>query len=202
VNRRTRNRLVIVGIGLLFFGPVLLAVLMQSPWWHYEPERTVNRGELVDPPLPFALADLRSLGRSAAPTATGTWTMLYRVPSPCDARCLEDITGLRQIHIAAGRHRAELDAVLLADDAPEETALRAWLDIYPEFGVRVVDDEALRERLDRAQGRPEAGGEGGFAFVLDPDQNLILAYPPRFNPANMNKDLKRLLKWSGQERGS
>lgn len=202
MTRRARNRLVIVGIALLFFGPVVLAVLMQSPWWDYRPGHTVNRGQLVEPPLPFALSGLRSLGGGGETAGPGAWTMLYRLPENCGERCLEDITGLRQIHIAAGRHRAELQPVLVSDAVPADRDLRSWLDIYPEFGVRVIENDALRRQLDRAQGAAAAGGDTGYAFVLDPEQNLILAYPPRFNPANMNKDLKRLLKWSGQERGS
>ena len=36
-------------------------------------------------------------------------------------------------------------------------------------------------------------------YVLDPMHNVILAYGDETNPNNINKDLKRLLKWSKQD---
>ena len=39
-------------------------------------------------------------------------------------------------------------------------------------------------------------------YVLDPMHNVILAYGDEINPNYINKDLKRLLKWSKQDAGS
>jgi cytochrome oxidase Cu insertion factor (SCO1/SenC/PrrC family) len=183
-----KNRLVVIAIFVLFFTPVMLAVLMQSRWWQFTPESTVNRGELVQPPVSIELA----LGEAPS------WSLLYPFSGRCEDACEDDITGLRQIHRAAGRHREDLAVVLLGLDGIDPATRQQLLDIYPEF--RLLDDSAGtgRQALDLALERLGAGGQDADrrGYVVDPAGNLILAYPPSFNPSDMNKDLKRLLRGS------
>lgn len=187
-----KNRLVLVTIFALFFIPVIAAVLMQSRWWQFTPQHTVNRGTLVQPPVPIALS---GTGPGGAP---GTWSLLYPLAGGCTNRCQEDITGLRQIHRAAGRHREDLDVVVLGLDGFDPATRDRLLEIYAEFRLVEDPDGAGRRALELALERlgEDRSGARGRGYVVDPDGNLILAYPPHFNPSDMNKDLRRLLKGS------
>ena len=191
----SRQQITLLGIFALFFGPVILVMLMRSSWWQYQPANLKNEGYLVTPPVHLALN--RSQG------IDGKWLILYVLDQPCDQACIDHVTALRQIHRASGRDRDHLAVVLLVTD-PVDTGLWSRLEsIYPEF--KLVTDAATTasETLAIANTRvaDDAGGSGSIhTYVLDPMLNVILAYGADSNPNDIHKDLRRLLKWSDQEK--
>ena len=191
----SRQQITLLGIFALFFGPVILVMLMRSSWWQYQPANLKNEGYLVTPPVHLALN--RSQG------IDGKWLILYVLDQPCDQACIDHVTALRQIHRASGRDRDHLAVVLLVTD-PVDTGLWSRLEsIYPEF--KLVTDAATTasETLAIANTRvaDDTGGSGSIhTYVLDPMLNVILAYGAKTNPNGVHKDLKRLLKWSDQEK--
>mgnify|MGYP000497117354 CR=1 FL=1 len=57
----SRQQLTLLGIFALFFGPVLLVMLMRSSWWQYQPNELKNRGHLVQPAIPLSLAKMQNI---------------------------------------------------------------------------------------------------------------------------------------------
>ena len=51
----SRQQITLLGIFALFFGPVILVMLMRSSWWQYQPANLKNEGYLVTPPVHLAL---------------------------------------------------------------------------------------------------------------------------------------------------
>ncbi|NRB70663.1 MAG: hypothetical protein HRU51_01965 [Xanthomonadales bacterium] len=203
---RNRNRLVIVGIFVLFLVPLLAAITLERAG--YEPENTVNRGLLVDPPVPLPLAERVLLdGQAAAEQTRGRWTLLHLIrQAGCDAACQARVTELRQVHIAAGRYQNEVQ-VLLVSETPDEALLSG---IYERF-LMLANPAAAREpevalldtAITAAAARSGAATDNwsaldGTTFIVDPEGNLMLRYAPGYNPSDLNKDLKKLLKWSGR----
>ncbi len=190
----SRQQLTLLGIFALFFGPLLLVILMRSSWWQYQPSGLKNHGHLVQPPVHLALNQAQNID--------GKWLILYVLDRPCDQGCIESVTALRQIHRAAGRNGEHL-AIVLLSDTQTEPALRSRLEeIYPEFHF-VVDAqhtalktlETINENLATARADPD----DTHTYILDPMLNVILAYPTGADPTDIHKDLKRLLKWSDKE---
>lgn len=190
----SRQQLTLIGIFALFFGPVLLVMLMRSSWWQYQPAALKNHGYLVQPPVHLSLEQIGDVD--------GKWLILYVLDQPCEQRCIDKVTALRQIHRASGRNSEHLGVALLGNTT-KDSELRARLDaVYPEFRYPVDSGNTALESLKNINmdlARDNANSDNIHTYVLDPMRNVILAYQPDADPSDIHKDLKRLLKWSDKE---
>jgi len=191
----SRQQITLLGIFALFFGPVILVMLMRSSWWQYQPDNLKNEGYLVTPPVHLALNHAQGID--------GKWLILYVLDQPCDQACIDHATALRQIHRAAGRDRDHLAVALLVTDPVDPELWSRLESIYPEF--KLVTDVATTTSETLAIANTRVADETGdsssiHTYVLDPMLNVILAYGANTNPNGIHKDLKRLLKWSDQEK--
>lgn len=191
----SRQQLTLIGIFALFMGPVLLVVLMRSSMWQYQPAGLKNLGHLIQPPVTLPLDHTQDID--------GKWLILHVLDQTCDQKCIENVTALRQIHRAAGRNGEHL-AIVLLSETPLGSALRVRLEsIYPEFDFFVDSaNTALRTlaTINSNVSHTIADSNSIRTYILDPMQNVILAYGADASPNDLHKDLKRLLKWSDQER--
>lgn len=190
----SRQQLTLIGIFALFFGPVILVMMMRSSWWQYQPANLKNEGYLVTPPTQLVLSPNEEFGKK--------WLILHVLDRPCEKACIDHVTALRQIHRATGRNQDHLGIVLLGKEA-EDSDLQSRLEvIYPAF-IQLSDPEnlALPVLADINSKLADKSGESRLiqTYILDPMLNVILAYEVGSNPNNIHKDLKRLLKWSDQE---
>jgi hypothetical protein len=190
----SRQQFTLLGIFALFFGPLLLVMLMRSSWWQYQPSGLKNNGHLVQPPVHLSLNEAQGI--------EGKWLILYVLDQSCDQACTESVTALRQIHRAAGRNGEHL-AIVLLSNTQLEPALRTRLEaIYPEFNFVVNPDHTALNTLESINtdiATEPMESDNIHTYVLDPMLNVILAYRASAEPADIHKDLKRLLKWSNQE---
>lgn len=191
----SRQQITLLGIFALFLGPVILVILMRSSWWQYQPANLKNQGHLVTPPVHLALDQAQGID--------GKWLILYVLDQPCDQECIDHVTTLRQIHKASGRDRDHLAIVLLSTGGVEPEMRPKLESIYPEFRL-VTDVGTVAAETLAAVNTGVANNTGDTSpihtYVLDPMLNVILAYGANTNPNGIHKDLKRLLKWSDQEK--
>ena len=190
----SRQQLTLLGIFALFFGPLLLVMMMRSSWWQYQPSGLKNQGLLVQPPVTLSLNQTEAIDDK--------WLILYVLDQPCDQGCIENVTALRQIHRAAGRNGEHL-AIALLSRTRTDPALRSRLEeIYPEFNFMVDSSQTALSTLETINsGITAANPEPDeiHTYILDPMLNVVLAYPSSADPTDIHKDLKRLLKWADQE---
>ena len=190
----SRQQLTLLGIFALFFGPLLLVMMMRSSWWQYQPGGLKNQGLLVQPPVTLLLNQTEAIDDK--------WLILYVLDQPCDQGCIENVTALRQIHRAAGRNAEHL-AIALLSSSRTDPALRSRLEeIYPAFNFMVDTDQTALSTLEIINSGITAANPASdeiHTYILDPMLNVILAYPSSADPTDIHKDLKRLLKWADQE---
>lgn len=187
----SRQQLTLLGIFALFFGPLLLVMLMRSSWWQYQPSGLKNKGHLVQPPVHLSLDQTQGM--------EGKWLILYELDQPCEQVCIENVTALRQIHRAVGRHAEHLAVVLLGSNETEP-GLRSRLEaIYPGFNLVTDDDQAALSALELINTGLTPNANDIHTYILDPMHNVVLAYRNNAEPTDIHKDLKRLLKWSDKE---
>lgn len=193
----TRQKVTLIGIFALFFGPLILVMLMRSSWWQYQPANLKNRGHLVQPPVQLILE------QNQAQEVEGKWLILYVLAQPCEEACIDHATTLRQIHKASGREREHLAVALLGPGDVEPGLWPKLESIYPEF-ILLTDTTASMSETLAAVNTMVAENTGDTSsihtYVLDPMLNVILAYGANTNANGIHKDLKRLLKWSDQEK--
>lgn len=198
----TKNRLMLVSIALLFFVPLAVAMLMQSDWWGYQPAQTTNRGLLVDPPVTLNIDSLAVQHEASVHPGRTPWTLVMPIPAVCDQSCVDAVSGLRQIHRAAGRHQQDLSIALISRTALAAQEVARLNSIYPEFRLLSADalvPDALITDVLKAAGAQVTQPFSGHAMILDPASKLILVYPPPLRATDINKDLKRLFKYSGED---
>lgn len=190
----SRQQFTLIGIFALFMGPVLLVVLMRSSWWQYQPSGMKNQGYLVQPPLHISIEQTES--------TKDKWLILYVLDQPCEQVCIDNVTAIRQIHRAAGRHAGQLAIALLSETQIESTLRSKLVSVYPEFNFIEKPTESVFTALSTVNDAMMLEGpdsNNARTYILDPMLNLILAYGADTNPGDLHKDLKRLLKWSDQE---
>ena len=190
----SRQQYTLLGIFALFLGPVILVMLMRSPWWQYQPAGLKNHGHLVQPAVLLPADEFQDLDQK--------WIILYVIDQPCEQACIEQVTSLRQIHKAAGRNREQL-AILMLSQAPVQATLKSRFDsIYTQFDWFSGDETTTLGVLETINEKVfvNSGDSSTHTYILDPNRNVILAYGANNDPNDIHKDLKRLLKWSDQER--
>ncbi len=197
-NVKKNNRITLVILAVLFATPVLLAMLMHSQWWQYRPGATRNIGELMQPPVaiegwPDTSSDL------AIDSTPPIWTLLVTSDNGCSNRCQEQLTWLRQIRIAQGRHADQVNIQLSPfNDLPgdQQAAVANISDaIY-------ITNSHERNRLQQAIAElavPVTNSDI-TTYLIDPAGFIILRYSQSSEPGGIRKDLSRLLTWSNKAR--
>lgn len=192
----TQGRRTFLLLAALFFGPLIGAWIY---FFTVEPgsfDTTVNKGELIDPPIPVSVnvnVDLNSY--EDEDLVRRAWTLVFVAPGNCDSNCQEALFKLRQIRLSLGRRMERVSGLLLTTSTPSE----AFNDVLAEqhnglTQLPVNDAERIRDALQGLYGA-QVELLNQF-YIIDPLGNLMMMYPPSVDPSDVMHDLKRLLKVS------
>lgn len=194
--RRRRQRSVLLSIAALFFVPLGLAFYLFYGHPGLRPGETVNHGELLQPPrpLPGLALPLFGAGRTKPTFLLHKWTLLYVGPGVCGERCRAALYETRQVRTALDRNMDRVQRVFLATGACCDAAFLH--DEHPDLiTVRATAAAApLLAALPRIDGI--APLDAGRVYLVDPDGNLMMTYPPDANPKGMLEDMQRVLQLS------
>ena len=175
---------------------LLLLVVCAAPviasyvtFYFIKPEGRINYGELVDvKPLPDAALTLLDGRPATLAEYRGKWLLLTLDGGVCAEACVKKLYNMRQVRTAQGKDRDRIErAWLITDDAPLSTMTMREYD-----GTRMlrIRDAGLLRAF------PAAGNPADHIYLVDPLGNLVLRFPKAEDPAQMKKDLDRLLKYS------
>ncbi|MEM1412507.1 MAG: hypothetical protein AAGH19_09115 [Pseudomonadota bacterium] len=196
MNTRNRNRLILVALFVLFLIPLVAAILLQPEQLGEDPLITVNRGDLVTPPVPMNPAGLAVRSEAGPAALERRWLLVHPIIDGCDARCESVITDLRQVHIGTGRYQDKVAVLLLATETLPASEAERLSAIYERLVIATDPTGGTRTALLAAN--KGIAPASGTTFVADPEGNLMLHYAPGYARGDLNKDLKKLLKWSGR----
>jgi len=163
-----KSKIQLLLIVLAFLLPAVLALLLQTRWFHWDPGSTRNRGELIQPVIQLGADPLLADGRR--------WSVLYRMPAVCDSGCLRRFGLLARIREAQGK---DMDRVQMLAWPAAELPQAPWVVWQPDAGNQA--------KLALA--------EGGV-LLIDPLGNAMLRFDPNADPTDVRKDLAHLLRWS------
>ncbi len=187
---RPRNGLTMLALvaGLLALPFAVAAGLYLFGW---QPARTANHGQLVDPPRPLPASGLLTPEGQALATADlgGKWLLLLNGSGPCDAGCGDRVDEMRRIQVALNKDMGRLRRVVLSDH-PNDAALATARSLQPDLVIATVPDGWLTG----------ATGAAGYRLhIVDPQGRRIMDYPPEVAARDVRADLERLLKfaWTG-----
>ena len=197
--RKKRQPWLLLILFLIFLVPMILA------WLLYEEgdkgiSKTVNRGQLIQPPIAMSQLALKDLEGQAydQKSLRGKWLMLYISPTPqCQEDCQKKLYFMRQIQIATGKDMDRIQRVMLT--LPKQKP-------DPHLEQLLQTDFAGTTHLLIAQKDFQKGMQSsatttlamtqGYLYLVDPLGNIMMGYPMAANPSDIFKDLRKLLKVS------
>lgn len=154
-----------------------------------------NYGELVVPVRKLEWPPLETLDGERLSGGFGRkWTFLLFAGESCDAPCRNNIYYMRQIRTLLGRDSGRLQNVLVTA-RPVDADLREFLREYPAFKVIENYRDPMLYRQFELEGLEPVGGSARL-YLVDPDQNLMMHFPPENDEYKVLDDLKKLLKLS------
>lgn len=166
----------------IFFGPFLIAALAKYYGWFAITE-TVNYGTLVKPAVLLSDQTLTVSNKDKSVRLRDKWSLLLFIPDDCDTDCLKSVREVEAIHLLLNRdiQRVQLLAVNKNDVEPG---------LYRND---LIQDEALKTIQQEIT---KAGQSLSGSYLIDPKGFMVLTYPQVLDGKKLQKDLKRLLKYS------
>ena len=186
-----RGRAILLLIALTAVVPFLVA-------WYYAQhpeliEKTSNYGTLVVPvqtlPQDRLLAQPFS-DPQRVEEVKGRWVLLQVTHDGCGAVCKDALHRTHQGWLMLNKEMLRVRRVLLVKDA--KTASQATIQ-QDDALVPAGTDAGVLKTLEAALGGPVPEGA---IFLVDPLMNVALWYAPSFDPYQLVKDIKHLLKAS------
>jgi cytochrome oxidase Cu insertion factor (SCO1/SenC/PrrC family) len=192
-----RNRLILVLLVVVAAAP--LAYSWYLKWSGWQPEQTVNFGELIRParPLPDATLDVTGAGTKSLGEFRGKWLMLTFAIGHCDEACAGNLYKMRQTHVAQGKYQERIRRLLVViepDARHRPDTLRAD-DAELSIGQMPRNAmAALAKELATGDGTPLDGLNR--IYLVDPIGNFMMTYRVDADPTGIRKDLARLMRAS------
>jgi cytochrome oxidase Cu insertion factor (SCO1/SenC/PrrC family) len=197
-----RQRRLLIGLALIFFGPLGVSFYLYYGHGSWHPGGRVNAGDLIEPPrpLPSLALPLQSSGETDSDFLRRKWTLLYVQQGSCAEHCRTSLYATRQVRLALDRDMDRVQRVFIADgDCCDFQFLREQ---HPDLiAVRMNPAAAPLLALLPHRGLDNASADANGAnaehiYLIDPLGNLMMSYAPDAKPKGMLEDMKRLLRLS------
>jgi hypothetical protein len=187
-----KNRITILAIFGLSIVPFAIAWLLAQ-----NPENVklgTNHGELISPPLPTKADDFTGYDAFSSQNLQelrGHWLMINIVAeSQCSEPCEEGLYKTQQISLMMGKDIARIRRVAMVYQAGQQPFSKQWQD--DARLLKVVPATRLADAIRMQAGDTPPGG----LWIMDPLGNLMMRYPPGYDPYKVRDDLSKLLRIS------
>ena len=194
-DKTNNNRLVFLALLSLTVVPFALAwIVMQNPSIIIGGQ--INYGNLVTPPRPIAATELIALdefSKTYFDEFKGRWVFVHvATEQGCLSECLDSLYKTKQIRIMLNKELSRIRRLIVVNPKVSESDAKPWWKDDP-YLLRMRPGGDLITGMEKILGQsiPQ-----GTVFLMDPIGNLMMWYPPGFDPYAVKKDIKRLLKVS------
>ncbi|MEZ9159735.1 hypothetical protein BCU90_02590 [Vibrio lentus] len=177
--RRSKGRLMLIGLILIFALPAIIAKTVLEQHWYTA--GVTNSGELVEPRV-----TLEDVGITL-PVAEEGWLVGYIAPTECESLCEQQLHYLNQSYLALGKNKERVTAVVFV---AEGVSLKGTIN-KPDLEFLAGGDQL------RAEFAPAS------IVIIDPLGQLVMEYKSVSEPSQlvsqskgMIHDLRKLLKLS------
>jgi cytochrome oxidase Cu insertion factor (SCO1/SenC/PrrC family) len=176
-----RSRLVLLLIAAMFLSSFGIAAFLRFTGW--QPAHSKNFGELLQPPRDLSGQQLlRADGQAYAWNPQANLWRIVVVPSAdCDRACVSMIDTLRRIWETEGRQADRVDVLWFGTVPAGAPTFRRLVPMQPNAALSVALPEA-------------ASREAIPVYLIDPSGFLVMHYRAGFAPADLHKDLGKLIK--------
>jgi hypothetical protein len=156
------------------------------------PGATVNYGELLEvKPLIGTALNQADQTIFRMRQLRGTWVLMMVDSGKCDEQCQKKLYYMRQVRLTQHKEKDRVERLWLIDDGEIPAA-----EILRDFDGMVVINAKGSDLLSEI---PAVASQHDHIYLIDPIGNLMMRFPKNPDPAQMAKDIKRLLKVSQLE---
>ncbi len=193
MDKKTQSRSYLVGLFIVFFGPLFFAM-----WLFYVPNswlssNTQNHGTLIQPAKPLDDLSLTTLDGDNwdKQQFMGKWTLLYIGDEDCDLYCEASLFKMRQVRLTLGRDSQRVQRKYLGiDHDKNKKQINAVLERYPKMQISWFNFDKVSNALSLYDLQKYS------IYLIDPLGNIMMQYSKDATSKGVKKDLKRLLKVS------
>lgn len=189
-----RGRRILLLFMLVTLLPTMAAGILY--WSGWQPQgRNLSFGELLDPVRPLPELALHSADGSVKSFSAlrGKWLLVMVTDRPCYEGCRGTLHAMQQIRLAQGEHMRRVERVLIAGPR-RRNELTQLASEFPGMQIYTSDGRALSVLAKTMAAADQKIAEQ--LFIVDPQGNLVMRYPPAANASGVSKDLARLLRLS------
>ena len=166
----------------IFFGPFLIAALAKYYGW-FAVSETVNYGTLVKPAVLLSDQTLTVSNKDKNIRLRDKWSLLLFIPDDCDSECLKSVREVEAIHLLLNRDIQRVQLLAVNKNDVEPGLYRN--DLKQDKALQAIQQEIAN-----------AGQSLSGSYLIDPKGFMVLTYPQVLDGKKLQKDLKRLLKYS------
>lgn len=177
---KTKSRLSIIAIFLLFFTPVIITILLNSNLINFKPTQLKNNGNLIQPAVKFPFQRVNE---------ENIWTLVYFTSERCQEKCLKGLELIHKVRLTRG-HKMKKVKLLLVNLESDTFEMPESLSHIERIGVKVNSDQM--QVLQELSTTSLTANEG--LFILAPEGFLMMSYAENFTPQHVIKDLSLLLR--------
>ena len=184
-NKIKKGKLSLILLAAFFALPYLVVFIYQA-----YPELSIktgmsNKGHLFSP-----VNSLEQVATDELNALKGKWTIIYISDESCDQECFNQHYTMRQVRLASGKRRYQIQRLNLVISDKIDTAYQELLKQFPNekqimlnFNMKILqqfDDLSVEEQT-------------GKIYLMDPFLNIVLRYPEQTNPKDLLHDINKLI---------
>ena len=176
---KTKNKLSIIAISLLFITPVIVAIVLTTSGYKGS---TKNFGDLIIPPI--KITDKKSLKPFEE-----YWTVVYQHSGSCQDDCMKMLDTLYRIRLTKGHKMKKVKLLVLYPHTDD-------IIIPNQYNSIEKQSYKLSDKLSTllTELSPQSLGKGKGLYILAPEGFLMMSYTHDFEPRDVIKDLGLLLR--------
>ena len=189
VNKKLRARLVLLGVASMFMIPILVSWYLVFFTDFKKEDGGTQKGEIISPVIPLGELEVYDMKNGAFSSINEKWTLVFFVDSECNQFCEDKLYQVRQIRLALGKDRDQVDRLLVS------RKVQSWEKFSDVFnGQKYIDPQSksyvgLIKKFDDYPGFDRRG-----TYLVDPFGFLMMKYKTDANPMGTIKDIERLIK--------
>jgi hypothetical protein len=182
MHAKTKNKLSLIAIVLLFIAPVIVAIVMNSSMMKYSPESFKNKGDFIQPPI--KITDKESLK-----SFEEYWTVVYQHSGNCDDNCKKMLDTMYRIRLTNGHKMKKVKLLVLY---PEGSTIEVPEQYNSIETQSYKTSDALNNILVSLSDKSLGNNLG--LYLLAPEGFLMMSYAKDFEPEYVIDDLGLLLR--------
>ena len=159
-------------------------------------EKGTNQGILITPPVITETNEFSGFDAFSTKNMKelkGHWVLLNVLPNKdCNTVCQKAMHNTKQLRLMMNKDLTRIRrAVVIISDVDAEKAKKWWID-----DVRLIRVKPAISLLNKLKTIRKKGIPDGILLLMDPLGNLMMQYEPEFDPYEVKRDLRKLLRIS------